>query len=93
MKMMRAYARRGNVFELERWCSRDISRDPETGIPIWDSSVLAAAASRGHLEIIKWLLAKGCPQDETVCRAAEQSGQWVILKYLVDSGCPRGIKE
>ena len=47
-----------------------------------------SAASKGHLDVVKWLRANGCPWDEDVCIRAAEHKHWDTLQYLVDNKCP-----
>ena len=38
------------------------------------------AAENGHLEVLKWARANGCPWNEETCRAAASSGHLEMLK-------------
>ena len=48
----------------------------------------AEAAEGGHLEVLKWLRAEGCPWDEDACTEAAWYGRLEVLKWLRDNGCP-----
>ena len=41
----------------------------------WDVRVCSAAASGGHLAMLQWLHAQGCPWDEWACAYAAEYGQ------------------
>ena len=45
-------------------------------------------AERGHLALIKWLRAKGCPWDATACSGAAGGGHLEVLQYLHSKKCP-----
>ena len=47
-----------------------------------------AAASHGHLEVLKWLRSEGCPWDASACRSAARGGHLEVLKWLRKEGCP-----
>ena len=46
-----------------------------------------AAASNGHLEVLRWAREHNCPWSEQTCRAA-QGGQLEMLQWLREHGCP-----
>jgi hypothetical protein len=46
------------------------------------------AASRGHLPIVQWCRANGCPWNTWTCAGAAQSGRLDILQWCRDNGCP-----
>ena len=54
----------------------------------WHGYHMFSAASFGHLEVVKWLRANGCPWDEDACRRAAEHKHWDTLQYLVDNKCP-----
>jgi len=56
----------------------------------WNVDVCVYAARRGNMEMLKWLLGKGCPCDESACaelcaEAAEHGHmevrQWLLEEY------------
>ena len=60
---------------------------------LWDERTCYLAARSGHLELVKWLRAKGCPWDggdDDVCRAAAEGGQLEVLQWIraQDPPCP-----
>ena len=46
------------------------------------------AAEGGHLEVLKWLRAEGCPWDEWACAWALRGGHLEVLEWLRAAGCP-----
>lgn len=46
-------------------------------------------AGRGHLEVLKWCRANGCPWDEDIRREAAKGGHLEVLKWCRANGCPR----
>ena len=54
----------------------------------WHGYHMFSAASFGHLEVVKWLRANGCPWDEDACDCAAEYKHWDTLQYLVDNKCP-----
>ena len=48
----------------------------------------AFAAEDGHLEILKWARANGCPWDEGTCEYAAHGGHLEGLKWARENGCP-----
>jgi hypothetical protein len=54
----------------------------------WCDYHMWSAASRGHLDVVKWLHANGCPWDEDACDCAAEYKHWDTLQYLVDNKCP-----
>ena len=50
----------------------------------------------GHLELLQWLRAEGCPWDECkTCQAAVEQGQVETLRWARENGCPwtAGIRD
>ena len=54
----------------------------------WHGYHMFSAASFGHLEVVKWLRANGCPWDEMAFSSAAKHQHWDTLQYLVDNKCP-----
>ena len=50
--------------------------------------VCANAAEGGHLEVLKWLRAEGCPWDARVCANALEGEHLEVLEWLLAEGCP-----
>ena len=42
----------------------------------------------GHLEVLKWARANGCPWDGDTCTYAAEGGHLDVLKWLCANGCP-----
>ena len=57
---------------------------------LWDEDTCSWAAFRGHLEVIKWLRAKGCPWGEVTSRSAALGGHLEVLQWMQaqDPPCP-----
>ncbi|ATZ81196.1 ankyrin repeat domain-containing protein [Bodo saltans virus] len=49
------------------------------------------AASKGHLECLKYLHENDCPWDEETCEYAASKGHLECLKYAHENGCPCDI--
>ena len=48
-----------------------------------------AAAKGGHLEVLKWARANGCPWgNEKTCTFAAKGGHLAVLKWARENGCP-----
>ena len=41
----------------------------------------------GHLEVVKWLRANGCPWDAYTCTFAAEGGHLEVLKWARANGC------
>lgn len=50
------------------------------------------ATRRGHLDVLKWAVANGCPLDGTACDEAAAGGRLEVLEWLRTSGCPWGVR-
>jgi hypothetical protein len=48
----------------------------------------AQASGGGHLEVVQWLRAKGCPWDSQTCAKAAQHGYLEVIKWSRANGCP-----
>ena len=46
------------------------------------------AAYGGHLEILQWLRAEGCPLDERTCKLAAGQGHREVLRWARENGAP-----
>jgi hypothetical protein len=71
------------VFSQERFmwaCSN--------GLPLDDKRTCTAAARGGHLEMLKYARANGCPWDEGTCAAAARGGHLEVLQWARANGCP-----
>ena len=42
----------------------------------------------GHLDVLQWARATGCPWDTFTCHAAAEKGHLDVLKWLRANGCP-----
>jgi hypothetical protein len=42
----------------------------------------------GHLTVLKWLRANGCPWDRETYKFALQDGDPELIRYVNDQGCP-----
>jgi len=79
----------GSLEILKYLQSTDDNRDNECLGELYENNVFCGwAASRGHLEVLKWLRENGCPWDEKTCAVAAGDNYLDILKYLHDNGCP-----
>jgi hypothetical protein len=47
-----------------------------------------SAAAFGHLPILTWARAAGCPWDERTCEFAARCGRLDVLRWALDAGCP-----
>jgi hypothetical protein len=54
----------------------------------WDTKTFSAAAAFGDFEVLKWLLANGCPWDTETFDAAAEFGDIKVLEWLLANGCP-----
>lgn len=52
-----------------------------------DARSTAAAAKRGFLKVLRWLMDQGCPIDGTALSEAARSGHVDCLRYLYKAGC------
>ena len=48
----------------------------------------SAAALGGHLEVLQWARANGCPWDATTCLHAKVGGNIELLNWAIANGCP-----
>ena len=52
----------------------------------WDSDTCSSAASRGHLEVLKWLRENGCEWNSSTCNNAALEGHLEVLKWAHENG-------
>ena len=45
-------------------------------------------AASGHLAILQWARAEGCPWDELTCQGAAAKGHLEVLQWARAKGCP-----
>ena len=45
-------------------------------------------ADGGHLEMLQWARANGCPWNEYTCSYAAEEGHDVILEWAIANGAP-----
>ena len=57
---------------------------------LWDKYTCGWAAFHGHLEVLQWLRAKGCPWDRWTNIEAARGGQLEVLQWMrgQDPPCP-----
>jgi hypothetical protein len=48
--------------------------------------VCSMAAGTGHLDVLKWSRAAGCPWNEQACEEAAGEGHMEILRWLHENG-------
>ncbi|WZN58522.1 putative ankyrin repeat protein [Chloropicon roscoffensis] len=78
-------ARHGYLQVFEKYWSQG---PQEKLSELWDEETCIWAACGGHLEVMKWLRAKGCPWDEQTSNAAAGGGHLELAKWLRAKGCP-----
>ena len=57
----------------------------------YDESTFQAAARKGNIDLMQWLLDHGCPWDEWCCHVAAQEGNVKALEWLRCKGCPWSV--
>ena len=57
---------------------------------LWDEKTCGFAARHGHLEVLKWLRAKGCPWGTRTSAGAARGGRLEVLQWMrgQDLPCP-----
>ena len=48
----------------------------------------AGAAEGGHLEVLQWAHANGCPSDEQTCERAARGGHLEVIQWARANGFP-----
>ena len=46
----------------------------------------------GHLEVLQWARANGCPWNEWTCFQAAQCGHLDVLQWALANGCPPTVQ-
>ena len=46
------------------------------------------AAVNGHLEVLQWLRANGCPWNANTCAWAARNGHLELMNWARVNGCP-----
>ena len=54
------------------------------------NNICTAAASKGHLKILRYAHENGSRLDESICKEAARNCHFEILKYAHENGCPLG---
>eukprot|EP01051_Picozoa_sp_SAG22_P021292 SAG22_NODE_4646_length_1206_cov_1.671183_1_plen_160_part_00 len=57
-------------------------------LPVWDKQTCSRAAERGHLEVLKWARANGCPWDWYAISCAGGNGHAAVAEWSLANGCP-----
>ena len=80
-------ARQGCLQVFEKYWSQG---PPEKLSKLWDKETCCWAAYSGHLELVKWLRAKGCPWDTSASCNAARGGHLEVLQWIraQDPPCP-----
>ena len=82
-------ARHGYLQVFEKYWSQE----PQEKLrKLWDETTCCWAAFGGHLELVKWLRAKGCPWGKVTSNWAAEGGQLEVLQWMwgQDPPCPWG---
>ena len=78
-------ARRGYLEVFRKYWSKG---PQEKLSKLWDKETCRWAAYSGHLELVKWLRAKGCPWDIQTSTAAACGGHLEVLQWMRDQNPP-----
>jgi hypothetical protein len=54
----------------------------------WNHDSCAAAAKRGHWNVLKWAHENECPWDTQTCANAAEGRHFDVLKWCHENGCP-----
>jgi len=55
---------------------------------VFKNIICPSSAEGGHLEVLQWARAQGCPWDERTCAWAARNGHLKVLKWARAQGCP-----
>jgi len=50
-------------------------------------SCALAAASGGHVQVLKWMKEVGCPVDPKICTEAMRNGHVEVVLWALQNGC------
>lgn len=56
----------------------------------WGMEAMEQAARGGHLHVMQWMRANGCPWDARVCQMAALGGHLNVLEWACENGCQWG---
>ena len=56
-------------------------------LPVGRGDVLVGGEG-GHLEVLQWARANGCPWDQRTCAYAATGGHLEVLQWARANGCP-----
>merc|ERR1719389_156775 len=72
-------------------CQERAPRGPPVGagprVPLGRTDVHVRCEG-GHLEVLQWARAHGCPWDEVTCALAAENGHLEVLQWARAHGCP-----
>jgi hypothetical protein len=78
-----AFAAGGGSVDVLRWArEKAYPRCP------WDAETCAAAAEKGHLEVVQWCVRRGCPWDKRTIQLARNNGHAHVVAWARAAGCP-----
>jgi hypothetical protein len=77
-------ARGGLLEELKLRANANASNSTWT----WNPGTCGSAAAGGHIHMLRWLRANGCPWGGSTCSVAAATGQLESLKWCRANGCP-----
>ncbi len=78
----------GNLHVLEWSLACRPGDDFSPSMPLGGSRPGHAAALHGHLEVLQWLHARGCPLDAITCASAARGGHLEVLQWArLEKGC------
>ena len=89
------HLRRGGCLSREEYLRRAAARADSSRVEgvarerhtVGRVHVLAAALG-GHLDVLLWALANGCPWDASTCTFAAKDGHLKVLQWARVNGCP-----
>lgn len=78
----------------EQMNDAELMQDAHLYFPFpWDSESTAKAAEGGHMDLLLWLKAQGCPLSVRVCELASKSNQLHILEWATSLDPPVPFSE
>ena len=82
------FAELGEISAVYIGCLSALERRQRQGRLSRQKYLCEGAARSGHLEVLQWLRANGCPWDGWTCKYAAEGGHLEVLQWARANGCP-----
>ena len=81
------FAELGEISAVYIGCLSALERRQRQGRLSRQKYLCEGAARSGHLEVLQWLRANGCPWDGWTCKYAAEGGHLEVLQWARKQGC------